>query len=458
MFFGKTKSIWSGPRPAPARLRLERLEERITPTIVFAENFDGVAAGTLPAGWTATRPTGSQALWTTANSGFAVPIASAPNAAFGAGAANVSENRLDSPAIVISGANTQIIFQLKFDLESGFDGGQLLISINGGAFQEFTAAGGTFTAGGYNTTIPSGFGNPISGQPAWSGASGGYVTVTADLPATVTPGSTVQFRWRVGTDLSTNSSGMAIDNVQVVIPQSDLAVTISDGVAQLTAGSVVNHIVTVTNNGPNTVATATLLDALPAGLTSVTFTPSVGSYNPSTGVWSGLNLTAGQHVTLTVHGTVAPGAAGTLTNQVSVSPPLGTADPNLANNFSADSDVVLQPGPGPGLRTLISLLSLNPQLLRGFNFTFADVTGDKVTDLIVAGGAGKTAVVSVVDGQSGQLTRTILAFPGFNGGVRVSVADINGDGIGDIITSAAVPKRPRLKVFDGPTGHLIFSL
>jgi uncharacterized repeat protein (TIGR01451 family) len=443
-------------------LRLEGLEERITPAVIFSENFDGVVAGALPPGWTASHPTGSPTLWTTANSGLAAPAPSAPNAAFAPDFNNIGDNLLDSPTVAINGANGIISFQLKFDLEPGFDGGQLLISINSGAFQEFTAAGGSFTAGGYTATIPSFFGSPIGGQPAWSGNSGGYITVTANLPAATMPGSTVRFRWRVATDNAIGSptfAGMAINDVQVTIPpQSDLAVAITDGVAQVVAGSPVNYIVTLTNNGPDAVSTATLFDALPAGLTAVTFTPSVGSYNPITGVWTGLALAAGQHATLTAHGTVAPGSAGPLTNQVSVLPPFGVADPNVANNLRADTDVVLQPGPGPALRTLISLLSVNPQLLRGFNFTFADVTGDKVTDLIVSGGAGKPALVSVVDGQSGQLARTILAFPGFNGGVRVSVADINGDGIADIITSAAVPRKPRIKVFNGPTGALILSL
>jgi uncharacterized repeat protein (TIGR01451 family) len=587
MFFARATAPWYDHSLPRARLRLEHLEERITPAVLFAENFDGVAAGTLPAGWTASHPVGNPALWTTTNSSFGTPAPSAPNAAFSPSIPSVGDNLLDTPIIFVSGTNPQISFQLDFDLESGFDGGQLLISLNGGAFQEFTAAGGSFTAGGYNSTIPAGFGSPIGGQRAWSGSSGGYVTVTANLPAVATPG-TVRFRWRVATDVSNSNVGMAIDNVLVtatqvdlsvtnspspiagppgapagytvtvsnagpdsasgasvvdnipagllgvsfssvaiggatgntafgfgnihdtvnmppgssitytisgtislsalgtltdtaivapagglgadtsptnniasgsilITPTADLAVSISDSVGHVTAGRPASYAVILTNNGPNGVATATLRDSLPAGLTGVTFTPSAGSYNPASGVWTGLSLFAGQHATLMVHGIVAPGTTGTLASLVTVSLPLGT-ELNSTNDMAVNADVVLQPGLGPALRTLISLLSFNPQLLRGYNFTFGDVTGDGITDMIVAGGAGKPPLVSVVDGETGQLVWRVVAFPGFNGGVRVSVADINGDGIGDVIASAAVPKRPRTKVFDGPTGGLIISL
>jgi Domain of unknown function DUF11 len=459
MVFGKTKSLCSSPRPVRARLRLEGLEERITPGVIFSENFDGVAAGTLPAGWTASSPTGTPALWSTVNSGFAAPMPTSPNAAFAPGFGSISDIRLASPSILITGADPAITFQLNLDLESGFDGGQLWISINGGAFEEIVAAGGFFMSGGYNATIAPNFGSPMAGNPAWSGTTGGYATVTAVLPPAAMPGSTVRFRWRVATDNVNASSGMAIDNVQILIPpQSDVAIHVENGVAQVTAGAPVNYVVTLTNNGPNAISSAALVAVVSTNITSLTFTPSVGNFDLNTAVWSGLNLAAGQQATLTVHGIVAPGTDPTAGIGVSVFPPEGAADPNMDNNFHADADVVLQPGPGPGLQTFVTLLSFNPQVLRGYNFAFGDVTGDGVTDIIVAGGAGKPSMISVVDGQSGQLYGRQLAFAGFNGGVRVSVRDINGDGIGDIITSAAVPKRPRLKVFDGPTGGLILSI
>ena len=40
----------AGRRPVSAKPCVVALEERMTPTVFLSENFDGVAAGTLPAG------------------------------------------------------------------------------------------------------------------------------------------------------------------------------------------------------------------------------------------------------------------------------------------------------------------------------------------------------------------------------------------------------------------------
>jgi len=249
-------------------------------------------------------------------------------------------------------------------------------------------------------------------------------------------------------------------------PIADLVVAVSDGVTAVTPGASVSYIVTLTNSGPSGVGTVTLLDTLPATLTDVTFTPSVGMYNPASGVWTGTSMaSAGQSATLVVQGTVAPGAKGTLINVVSVFLPAGGSDANPANNVAADSDEILpavapssSANPGPGLQGIMSYLATNPQALRGLNIALGDATGDGVNDLVLAGGRGKPPVVSVIDGQTGQLTRQFVAFPGFNGGVRVIAADVNGDGVADMIASAAVKKGPHAKVFDGLTGKLVSAL
>src|SRR5581483_4835722 len=68
------------------------------------------------------------------------------------------------------------------------------------------------------------------------------------------------------------------------------------------------------------------------------FTPSVGSYDAATRVWSGLSLATGQSVTMAVTGTIDPAATGSLTNTATVAPPDGVTDPNPENNTSTDTD------------------------------------------------------------------------------------------------------------------------
>src|SRR6185436_3298914 len=113
----------------------------------------------LPAGWTTARSSvaaNTAALWVT-NSTLRDTL---PNSAFGAGATVASDPTLTSPVIAVPNApgvgghaGVQLEFKLLYNTEFAFDGGVLEISINGGAFQEITAAGGSFLEGGYKGTI-----------------------------------------------------------------------------------------------------------------------------------------------------------------------------------------------------------------------------------------------------------------------------------------------------------------
>jgi hypothetical protein len=147
-----------------------------TPAIVFSQNFDGVTAPALPAGWTTARTgTTPPAFWasTTTNPD------SAPNAVFTNGVTTVASNSLITPAIVLPAGSTPALLSFRhawnFEASGGsfWDGGILELSTDGGViFNNVTspAVGGSFTTGGYNSTIASGFGNPLAGQSGWGGA------------------------------------------------------------------------------------------------------------------------------------------------------------------------------------------------------------------------------------------------------------------------------------------------
>jgi hypothetical protein len=187
------------------------------PSIVFTENFDGVTPPALPAGWTATNvidPDGI--LWVTSNDGDPFPSAdSLPNAAFVNDPDAISDKRLDSLVIPIQSDSAQFTFRQNLDLESGFDGGVLEISIGGGAFQDILDAGGSFVVGGYAHMISSSFQSPIAGRHAWSGYSGGFITTTVNLPSAAA-GQNIALRWRLASDNSNTAAGWRIDTIRII--------------------------------------------------------------------------------------------------------------------------------------------------------------------------------------------------------------------------------------------------
>jgi hypothetical protein len=68
--------------------------------------------------------------------------------------------------------------------------------------------------GGYNGTIQSGSGNPLSGRNAWTGNSGGFVLATVNLPPSA-GGQNIRLRWRLGTDSTTAAYGWNVDTVAI---------------------------------------------------------------------------------------------------------------------------------------------------------------------------------------------------------------------------------------------------
>ena len=185
----------------------------------FTENFDGVTAPALPAGWTTAR-SGSGAnppLWVT-NTTNDTP----PNSAFGAGSTTPGENSLTSPMIVVPNApaggsnpGVRLTFRNSYNTEPTFDGAVLEISVNGGAFQDILAAGGSFVEGGYNGSITV-TDNVLTGRAAWTGNSGGFITTTVVLPA-ASYGQNAQLKWRTAYDTGTNpgGGGQRVDTISI---------------------------------------------------------------------------------------------------------------------------------------------------------------------------------------------------------------------------------------------------
>jgi hypothetical protein len=189
-----------------------------SPNAGLTENFDGVTAPTLPAGWTNAQTSGTLINWVTT----ATNPSSAPNSAFANDPSTVNAATLTSTVFPIISAAAKLKYKHNFITEAstvtptvGFDGVVLDIKIGAGAFTDIVTAGGSFVSQPYNTTISAGFSSPIANRSAWSGNSGGYKDVEITLPAAAA-GQNVQLRWTMASDSSVAATGHNIDSIEVV--------------------------------------------------------------------------------------------------------------------------------------------------------------------------------------------------------------------------------------------------
>ena len=151
------------------------------------------------------------------------------------------ETRVDSVAVMAAGVavpagQTYLRFAHAYEFEhsdaNAYDGGVLEYSQNGSA--TWQDAGPLFDHGAYNGTIVSGMGNPLGGRTGFTRASYGYASSRLDLSSLA--GSTVRFRFRIGTDWTTASYGWFIDDVRIytcltppTVPGAPTGVTATPG-------------------------------------------------------------------------------------------------------------------------------------------------------------------------------------------------------------------------------------
>jgi large repetitive protein len=206
-----------------------------------------------------------------------------------------------------------------------------------------------------------------------AGTIASTATGTLTVPATVTPAPGVQ---------DTNTGNNTASDEDTLTYQADLGVAITDGQTAVTPGSALTYTITVTNNGPSQVGSLNVVfGTFPALFQSTVFTPAQGIYNETTGLWTGLNLTPGQSVILTLRGTVDPTFTGALVITVTVSPPTGVTDSVSANDTAQDTDTTTP------LMTLVKSVD-HTSALPGdeliFTVYYHNVGGSGATNLVIS--------------------------------------------------------------------------
>lgn len=181
------------------------------PLVSLRENFDSVTPPALPPGWTSTVvPPGSAIPWQTLGFDADTP----PNMVSALPPGPESDRYLDSPAFVVNGPLPRVRFRQRNTLAPGQDGAVLEISINGGAYVDILAAGGSFVLGPYNTTVANAS-SPLNGRSVWCNLPGGYQTTVARLPPAAI-GQSVRLRFRVAQGSGGLTFRWLVDSVSVV--------------------------------------------------------------------------------------------------------------------------------------------------------------------------------------------------------------------------------------------------
>lgn len=185
-------------------------------TTLFLADFESGAAG-----WQTVNVSGSsspQYQWILRSN---LPDGRSGNAWFGparesacGGGGSSGLRQLVSPEITLPAALTfpALKFEHFVQTEFGFDGGNLKIRVNGGAWTLVQSEAFVFNP--YNIAALDS-GTAIDGEPGFSGGGGEWYTSVVNLRNLASGGDTIQFRFDLTTDVCAGLVGWYIDDVEV---------------------------------------------------------------------------------------------------------------------------------------------------------------------------------------------------------------------------------------------------
>lgn len=240
------------------------------------------------------------------------------------------------------GQNFSMSFWHFYWLEESWDGGVIEISINGSPWIDVLDAGGQFDVGYNYAELTPNSSQSLQGRPVFSGINGDLATFAGNMDrvsfGTFLNGQSVQFRFRISSDVTVSSFGWNIDNVtftNIVSPVFNEvvagdSVTSCDNVAPRVTLSDTEVSV---EEGVATSVTATATDRNEGDTLSYSWVQTGGT---------AATIEGADTATMTFTADVT--ADETLTFAVTVSD--GTED--VTSNFSANvSDVPPPPAPPP---------------------------------------------------------------------------------------------------------------
>lgn len=163
---------------------------------------------------------------------------------------------------------------------------------------------------------PSGFGEAedFLGSTLVETDAGGSAVFSVSLPVSLPPGQSVT---ATAIDPEGNTSAFSACIPAVSVAQlADLELSKQADKSQLTVGEQLVFTVRLLNKGPDAATNVAVSDLAPAGLTFNQITPSSGSFDGNTGLWSVPALNSGEEAALVILATATQ--AGTILNTAEV--------------------------------------------------------------------------------------------------------------------------------------------
>ena len=255
----------------------------------------------------------------------------------------------------------------------------------------------TCTATVGSTCAASGTGNIVDTVDLLDGGVATYIvdaTVAASASGSLSNTATLTPPIAV-TDPDTDDHSAT--DIDALAPEADLTITKSHNGADAVPGGPITYTIVVGNDGPSAVLDAIVADAIPADLSSVTWScASASGAQCDTASGTGdiattVDLPVGGTATFTVNATVSPSATGTLTNVATVSTPPGVLETDSTDN-SATDDNPLTPTADLSITKTDGVSSV--------------IAGDTITYTIVATNPGPSRIVgaTVTDNPPASLT------------------------------------------------------
>src|SRR5262249_13961356 len=125
-------------------------------------------------------------------------------------------------------------------------------------------------------------------------------------------------------------------------------------------------------------------------------------------------------------------------------------------------------GPGAGGGTLVRVIDASTQATRllfyaydpnvvtgGVRVAMADVNADGIADIITGTGPGPAGECRVFDGRTSGLLMAFFPYGGYTGGIFVGGGDVNADGHADVIVGPDAGMAPNVRAFSGTNGTML---